>query len=60
MQTEINNTLLTIITQHQISFKMAMLKTCNLLQVIPSKENITNAKNLFYEVETMRSSGISF
>lgn len=60
MQTEINNTLLTIITQQTISFKMAILKTCNLLQIIPSKENITNAKNLFYEVETMRSSGISF
>ena len=60
MQTEINNTLLSIITQQTISFKMAMLKTCNLLQVIPSKENLINAKNLFYEVEAMRNSGISF
>ena len=58
MQETINNTITEITTNNTVSFKQAILHTCKQLQIIPSKQNLLIAKQIYNEVVAMKSSGI--
>ena len=60
MQTLINETIISITEKTCISFNQAILHTCKTLQILPSKQNVAEAKKLYNEVVAMKSSGISF